>query len=164
MKKPKIIVIIFILLFVATVGVIISMSDIDKQTEEETTFYTATVMNVDVADTGKNIFVKIRTQEFQTYLYISTNIGKSISIEEVRNLKNGQTIFFGIENKYVQQMNKVEFVSITSLKTETKDIFSLEEYNKYIKNSAYPVRIASIVAALLFFCFTIFLFKNQKKQ
>lgn len=102
-----------LLLFVAMIGLIISMSKIDKQTEDTTTFYTATVIGVDVTNTGENIFAEIRTKEYDTALYISTNISKNIRMDDVRNLRNGETIFFGIENIKVHQMNKVEFVNIT---------------------------------------------------
>ena len=130
MKKLKIetvITIVSLLFFVATIGLIISMSKIDKQTENTTTFYTATVTGVDVTNTGENIFAEIHTKEYKTSLHISSNISKNIRMDDVRNLRNGETIFFGIENTKAQQMNKVEFVNITSLKTDTKDILSLEE-------------------------------------
>ena len=119
MKKSKIkivIMIVSLLFFVATIGLMISMSKIDKQTEDTTAFYTATVIDVDVTNTGENVFAEIHTKEYNTSLYISTNIGKNIRMDDVSYLKNGQTIFFGIENIKVQQMNKVEFVNITSFK------------------------------------------------
>lgn len=167
MKKSKIIIVIMIvslLLFVATIGLIISMSEIDKQTEDTTTFYTATVISVDVTNTGENIFAEIHTKEYNTSLHISTNISKNIRMDDVRNLRNGQTIFFGIENIKIGQMNKAEFVNITSLKTDTKDIFSLEEYNKCIHNSAYPTRIASIVMASLFLSISLFCYLKIKRK
>lgn len=159
MKKSKIktiIMIVSLLFFVATIGLIISMSEIDKQTEETTTSYIATVIGVDVINTGENIFAEIHTKEYSTSLHISTNISKSIRMDDVRNLRNGQTIFFRIENIKVPQMNNVEFVNITSLKTDTKDILSLEEYNKCIYHSSYPARIASIVMASLFLSISLF--------
>lgn len=167
MKKSKIKIVIMsvsLLFFVATIGLIISMSKIDKQTENTTTFYTATVIGVDVTNTGENIFAEIHTKEYNTSLHISANISKNIRMDDVRNLRNGQTIFFGIENIKVRQMNKVEFVNITSLKTETKDILSLEEYNKCIHNSVYPARIASIVMALLFLSISLFCYLKIKRN
>ncbi len=167
MKKLKIkivIMIVSLLFFVATIGLIVSMSKIDKQTEDTTTFYTATVIDVEVTDTGENIFAEIHTKEYNTSLHISTNISKKIRMDDVKNLSNGQTIFFGIENIKVQQMNKVEFVNITSLKTDTKDILSLEEYNRCIYNSAYPARIASIIMASLLFFISLFCYLKIKRK
>ena len=156
-----------LLFFIAMIGVIIFMSRIDKQTEDTTALYTATVMGVDINNIGENVFAEIHTKEYSTSLYISTNIGQNIDIDDVRNLKNGQTIFFRIENVKVQQMNKVEFVNITALKTDTNDIFSLEDYNNCIYNSAYPARVASVIMASLFLSFSLLFYlkinKNKNK-
>lgn len=159
MKKLRSnIVIMFVSLqfLVVTIGLIVSMSKIDKQTEDTTSLYTATVIGVDVTNTGENIFAEIHTKEYNTSLYISTNICKNIRMDDVTNLREGQTIYFRIENIKVPQMNKVEFVNITSLKTDMKDILSLEEYNKYIYNSAYSARIVSISMVLFFLSVAIF--------
>ena len=167
MKKSKIkitVMIISLLLFVATIGLTISMSKIDKQTEDTTTLYTATVTDVNITNTQKNIFIEINTKEYNTALHISTNISKNIEIEDVKKLKNGQTIFFRIENTQVHQINEIEFVNITSLKTNTKDILSLEEYNKCIYNAARPARIASIVMASLFLSISMFCYLKIIKR
>lgn len=167
MKKSKISIVIMVvslLFFVLTIGLMISMSKIDKQTEDTTTFYTATVVSVDITNTEENIFAEIHTKEYTTSLHISTNISKNIKMNDVRKLKNGQTIFFGIENIKARQMNKVEFVNITSLKTDAKDIFSLEDYNECIHNSAYPARIVSIVMASLFLSISLFCYLRIKRK
>ena len=155
MKKKKIQIagmIVSLLFFAGMIGILITMSKIDRQTEATTTLLTATVTSVDVNDTGKNIYVEIHTKEYETSLLLSTNISKSINMEEVRNLKEGQVIVFGIEKSAADQMDMVEFISITSLKTDTKDILSLEEYNNLLHASAVPARIACIVMAALFLC------------
>lgn len=167
MKKPKIkivIMIVSLLFFVVTIGLLISMSKIDKQTESTTTFYTATVISVAVTDMGENIFAEIHTKEYKTSLYISENISKNIRMDDVRNLRNGQTIFFGIENTKVQQMNEVEFVNITSLKTDTEDILSLEEYNKCIHNSVVPARIAGVIMASFFLFISLLNYLKFKRN
>lgn len=140
------------------------MSEIDKLNENNTTLFTATVNRVDVIDSGDGIFAKIYVNEYDTCLQISTNICKYIEIDDICKLKNGQTIFFRIENIKVEQMNIVEFINVVSLKTNTKDIFSLDEYNKYIYNSAQPTRIASIIIALLFLFTSLFCFLKIKRN
>lgn len=167
MNKSKIMLVIMIvsmLLFVVTIGLIISMSKIDKQNEDTTSLFTATVSGIDISDIGEKISAKIHIKEYKTSLQISTNISKYIEMDDVRDLKNGQTIFFRIENIKVEQMNIVEFINIVSLKTNTKDIFSLDEYNKYIYNSAHPTRIASIIIALLFLFTSLFCFLKIKRN
>lgn len=163
-KKNVIIMWVSFFCFVVTLGLIISISKIDKQTNETTTIYKATINDVFITDTGNNLFVEICTKEYDTSLKISTNISKNIKIDDITDLKEGQTIFFQIENIKVKQMNKVEFINITSLKTDTKEIFSLEEYNMYINNSAYPTRIVGIVMALLFLFVSIYCWNKHRTQ
>ena len=166
MKKQTVktvVMFIFVLLFVVMIGLLISMSKIDKQTEDTTTFYTATVVDVSINTVGDNTFAEIYTNEYSTALYVSTNIGNNIKIDDMENLTNGQRIIFGIEKAKVEQMDKVEFVNITSLKTDTKDIISLDDYNKYIRNSAYPARIVCSIMASLFFFVSILCYIKIKR-
>lgn len=90
------------ILFIATIGLIISINKIDKQTENTTTSYIATVIDVDITDTGNGVFAEIYTNEYNTTLYISTNICKNIRMDDVKNLEKGKTIFFRIENMKVK--------------------------------------------------------------
>lgn len=167
MSKSKIKIVIMIVsmfLFVVTIGLIISMSKIDKHTEDTTTLCMATVSDVDIIDTGKRIFAEINIKEYDTSLQISTNISENIEINDIKDLKNGQTIVFRIENIKVAQMNEVEFINIVSLGTDTKEIFSLDEYNKYIHKSAYPTRIVGIVMAVLFLFISLFCYLKIKRN
>jgi len=151
MKKmyTKIILIISIVFLFGTVGIMVSMMQIDKQTESNTTEYSATVSKVQVTDTGKSSYIEIQIEEYKSHLQISTNVSKNINIDDISNFHSGQRIFFRIKNIENNQMNNVEFVNIVSLKTEDKDIFTMDDYNHYIRKSAYPARIASIIISLL---------------
>ena len=165
MKNPKIIIaIISLWLFVGTIAVVISMHGIDKQTENTTTSYTATVSGVEITNTGEGKFAEIDVKEYRNHLAITTNISKHINIDDVQNLKNGQIIYFQIENVKVQHLNNSAFVDITSLKTDEKVIFSLDEYNQYMRISAYPARIAGIVFSLLFLSISVFCFYKIKRN
>lgn len=147
MNKTKTIMIASLILFLVSIGLIISMNEIDKQTTDTTTFYTATVSNVDITDTGKNISAVIKTQEYDTDLHISVSICKNINMDDVRALKNGQTIYFTVEKIRAAQMNEVIFLPITSLETNTEEIFSLDDYNNYMQTAAYTPRNTAIILA-----------------
>lgn len=150
MKKNINIILLFsAFVLLGTIGIIFSMIHIDDQTDNTTTYYSATVFKVEITNIKEDTFAEIYTKEYESNLRLSTNICENININDVRNLKNGQKIFFRIENLKSEQMNKVEFINIVSLKTEEKDIFTLDDYNNYISAAAYPTRIASIVVALL---------------
>ncbi len=159
-----VILVISILFFIGMIGLMIFMSQIDKQTEDTTTYYAATVTEIWINRIENSIYAEIHTKEYDSALQISTNITKNINMNDVKDLKNGQKIFFRIENIKSDQMNKVDFINIVSLKTETKDIFSLEDYNRYISNSAYPARIASVAVVLLFLFISLFCFFSIKRK
>lgn len=137
-----------LLLFLVMVGLLIFVSKVDQQTQKTTTSYTASVSSVQITQTGKNSTAEIYTNEYTTSLHISSAIYQNINTDDLKNLQCGQTIFFSIENGYVQQMNKVDFLPITSLKTDTNDILSLEKYNQCMHEAAVPARIVGIIAAV----------------
>ena len=62
------------------------------------------------------------------------------------------------------QLNSVDFVDIVSLKTETNDIFTLEDYNHFMRVSARPARIADITVALLLLVVSILCFVFIKRN
>ena len=159
-----VILVISILFFIGAIGLMVFMSQIDKQTEDTTTHYTATVTETWINSIGNSIYAEIHTKEYTNALQISTNISKNINMNDVKDLKSGQKIFFRIENIKSDQMNQVDFINIVSLKTETKDIFSLEDYNRYICNAVYPARIASVALVLLFLFISLFFFFSIKRK
>lgn len=171
-SKTKIVILIVSMLFCAgTFGLLISMINIDKQTESTTTFLSATVDAIKITDTGSKIYVEIHTKEYHAVLLISTNITQNIDLNDIRNLHNGQKIFFRVENSKIGQMNNVtdqtndvNLINIISLQTETNNILSLEDYNQYIKNAAYPARIACVMMALLFLSISFINFISIMKQ
>lgn len=67
----KIAVIIFSLILVVSTGLLISMGGIDRQSEDNTVLFTATVKSTVFMDTGENISVEINTEEFKAGLYFT---------------------------------------------------------------------------------------------
>lgn len=166
-KLTVIIMILSMLFFLGTVGIMISMTQIDQQTEDTTTDYSATVSNIQITDTGKSTYVAIQTKEYDSTLQISTNISDKLNMDDVRSLQEGQTIFFRVENTKAGQMNTVQTLNIVSLKTEQTDIFTLDDYNEDMKQAAYPARIASMIVALGFlaiFCVFLRRYRIGKRQ
>ncbi len=167
MKKSSIkvfILIISIVFFIGSIGLLIIMSQAYKQSEDTTTYYSATVSYINVTDTGESTYAEIYTEEYETVLEILPNICKNINMDDVKNLKIGQRIFFRIQNIKSNQMNEVFFVDIVSLRTESKDIFSLDEYNSYTKNSIYHPRIAAVIMAMFFLTIALNCFLSIKRK
>ena len=165
MRKVLLIILVCsVFFFLVTIGIFISMFQIDKQTEDITIEYSATVRRIHINNSVKNKWVQIETEEYDSSLYISVNISKNIDIRKIESLKQGEKIFFRIVDTEAEQLNSVDFVDIVSLKTETNDIFTLEDYNHFMRVSARPARIADITVALLLLVVSILCFVFIKRN
>ena len=101
-----------VILSIGSIGLVIMMSQSYRQTEDTTTYYSATVSYVNATDTGESTYAEIYTEEYETVLEILPNICKNINMDDVKNLKIGQRIFFRIQSIKSNQMNEVFFVDI----------------------------------------------------
>lgn len=146
----------FSILFVGAIGIFITMMSIDKQTDENTTEFTAKFTKSEITDTGKSVYIEIYTEDFASTLYIPVTISKNINIDDVKMLHKSQTIYFRIENKLIKQLKEIEFCKIVSLKTEEKEIYSLSDYNRYIHDSSLAARVACVIVAIIFLLLSIY--------
>ena len=94
---------------IGSIGLVIMMCQSYRQTEDTTTYYSATVSNINVTHTGERTYAAIYTEEYETVLEILPNICKNINMDDVKNLKIGQRIFFRIQSIRSNQMNEVFF-------------------------------------------------------
>ena len=161
-SRNKIVGVISLVLFVVMVGLLISMHRVDKQTTDTVSFYTATVTDVKIINSGKNASVEIHMEEFDMYLYITQEVCRNIELNDIKNLRNGQTIYFGIEKAKVQYMNTAEFVDIISLRTDTSDIFTLKDYNLWMSSATYLARIMCIAMAVLLLLVLVYCYVKRK--
>ena len=172
MRKRIIIMIISVIFFFGMIDLFVVMTKEYKMTEENTVLLTATVESVNINDTGDNIYLLININEYEPDLMITSNVAKRIDLSLIEDLENGEKISFRIEKSYEKYMSEpvnasdsVAFVPITSLSAETKDIFSLENYNATVKESGLPSRIICIVMAAVFLTvFIYFCFSKPRKN
>ena len=94
---------------------------------------------------------------------IRSSVSKQIDLDKVRNLQPGQKIYFTIENYKAEQLDKVRFVDITSLRTDTQVIYSLDDYNSYF-NKAHSNRTTSYTLITLNFAVIVLTSLSMKKQ
>lgn len=167
MRKRIIIMIISIIFFFGMIDLFVVMIKEYKMTEENTVLLTATVESVNINDTGDNIYLLININEYEPDLMITSNVAKRIDLSLIEDLENGEKISFRIEKSYKKYMadhvnvsDSVAFVPITSLSAETKDIFSLENYNATVKESAKPAKIAGIILDIL--CIAVIILISYK--
>lgn len=169
MKSRKMIYVILttsMILFLIMTGLLISIHNVDKQSTNTTTEYSATISDLEIDNNKNNPHVKIKTYEFNSYIYISTNVIKNINSSNISNLSKGKLIIFRIQNNKIDQFNKVEFIDIVSLKTKNMVVFSLADYNQYTKEAFKPTRITGLIfsnAFLLISTFCIIILKKKNK-
>ncbi|MBQ8303449.1 MAG: hypothetical protein IJX79_00655 [Clostridia bacterium] len=169
MKKKTIIIILFVslILLFGVAGISVAMNGLDKQTEKNTTEYSATISKGEFLDTRENKHFQIFTKEYVNSFLVSTNISEHIDIDCLKALESDDKIVFRIENEKTNQFNKVAFIDIVSLKVEEKEIFNLDDYNKYMNESAQPTRIAAAVVGVVLLSIStwcIFLLSTKKTK
>lgn len=167
MKNSKIdvaVMLFSLLFFLGSIGIIFFMNKADKFTEEKIIEQRATLKDIEISNSNK-VFAEIYTREYENSFLISTIVCGKINLNDLRSLKKGDTLFVGIKKENEKLANQVEFIDIVSLRTESQSIFSLDDYNKYMNESARPTRIASVVLASIFlYIFSYFLFKRMRAR
>lgn len=135
------------------------VSRVDKQSENTTKCYVATVSEVQIKDNGKGRSVKIVTNEYRNDLIIVySSVCTDNVVDDINSLQHGQKIYFRIENYYDELMNHGEIMPIVSLETETHSIFSLDEYNELIKETVYPTKVTAVIVTLVFLSVSVLCF------
>lgn len=154
-KKLTVVVLVFsILSFIATVGGSIVASTVETISEKNTTEYTATVTSVKIEGSGTDKYGRICTEEYGDKLLISVS-KKLVDMNDFENIQAGQTVFFRIQNVWVESFEEMDFVIIVSLKTEEKEILSLSNYAAYRENQDFKIRMIGIVGAPIFLLISV---------
>lgn len=158
MKKKKItifILIVSLLFFFGTIGNIIIINTINKLSEKNTTEFTATITKVVTKGTGNDEYGIIYTQEYDDKLNVY-NINEITNKKDFTELQSGQTVYFRIENVWLEKFNEINFIHIVSLRTSEKEIFSLSNYNNLMINQRTSATIAGIIVCILLFLISVY--------
>lgn len=163
MKKKKILSAIFLVLSIGMIGILFIMGDDDRQTEQNTEEFVATVFEIRITDLDNGGYVDIFTEEYDTSLFISSELGAKMDISE---LQKGEKIAFRIERKKAELLDQVEFIDIVSLESQYKTYISLSDYNAYKKESLMPARIVAVALTTFFFFAAVYIWikRNKTKQ
>lgn len=162
-KRKSVLLTVSVLTLIMIILVTVFFEENGKQSEETNTAFSATVKYVVVNETEESIYPQIHINEAETYFMIRSSVSKQIDLDKVRNLQPGQKIYFTIENYKAEQLDKVRFVDITSLRTDTQVIYSLDDYNSYF-NKAHSNRTTSYTLITLNFAVIVLTFLSMKKQ
>lgn len=163
-KRKSVLLAVSVLILIVFIVVTVHFKQNGRQSEETTTAFSATVKYVVVNKTEESIYPQIHINEAETYFMIRSSVSKQIDLDKVRNLQPGQKIYFTIENYKAQQLDKVRFVDITSLRTDTQVIYSLDDYNSYFNKMAQSRRTTTYTLITLNFAVIVLTFLSMKKQ
>lgn len=158
MKQKKIITVIGIislLIFGGIIANIFIMNTKQNLSETNTTEFLGTVKNVATTGTGSDEYGVLCTMEYEAKLYIY-HINDFIDTSEFINLQPGQLIYFRIENAWLDTFDEINFVNIVSLRTNEKDLISLNNYIKFMDKQQRNAIVISIVTAILFLLIFIY--------
>ncbi len=166
-KAKRIILIVNGFLIIGLLGCSIVMSQDSRISESDTSEYTATVTKTETVGTGENIHVKIYTEEYKNYWVIISNIATRIDLEPINSLSPGQSITLRIRREAVAALNNgsTEFIDIVSLKTDSTEIITLEDYRNISSAAMVPAKISiCIFNSLLIIATVILIIRMKKKQ
>lgn len=163
-KRKSVLLAVSVLILIMFIVVTVHFKQNGMQSDETTTAFSATVKYVVVNETEDRIYPKIYVNEVDTYFMIRSSVCKQIDLDKVRNLQPGQKIYFTIENYKAQQLDKVRFVDITSLRTDTQVIYSLDDYNSYFNKMAQSRRMTICILITLNSAVVVLTFLSMKKQ
>ena len=148
-KNLAVVALIFSLLFFfGMLGNVIIMNT-RNPSEANTTQFTATVRGVEIDGEGIHEHCIIHSEEYGGKLS-TYNIRGISDTTDFNSLKNGQFVFFRVENIWLDQIEEMRFFPIISIRTEEEEIVSLSDYNEYMDDLRFAPTIAGIVVALIF--------------
>lgn len=115
--------------------------------EADTTEFSATVSRFEIKGTGDNKYGILYTNEYGEKLLIRKEF---VNESNLVNLQEGQTIYFRIENNWVDVFYETDFVYIVSLHTDEVEIISLDQYNAAMHSNYNNMITAAVFTGILF--------------
>lgn len=138
MKKNNFIVIcVSLFIIVITLGIACITISNSGLNETDIQVYSGEVESIEKSRIGADTSYRICLKEYVCELFI----GQEGANYDLSDVKSGDRITFAIENEYIDTFeSNIEiipdmFVPIVALKTESEEVFSLEEYNHNLEKS-----------------------------
>lgn len=164
MKRKKLTIAIGIISLLMLGGIIANifiMHTNESLSETNTTEFSGTVKNVATMGTGNDEYGIICTGEYESRLHIY-HINDFINTNDFISLQPGQMIYFRIENTWLDTFGEMNFVHIVSLRTNERDLISLNNYNNLMDKQQLIAIVVSIIAAILFLFIFIYCMLSLK--
>lgn len=169
MNKKKLTILLFtisLLMCIAMIAVTVSINERERISVSNSTEFKGTVVSTKIGEDNNDLLGEIQIEELDTVLCV--NWIKTMDVTEIfSELRDGETIYYRIENGWLKKLDSMQFVYIVSLKTENENIFSIDDYNSIYGRARSRIRIATSIiaigcAGICIYC--IFQLKKMRKN
>lgn len=153
----------FMFLF-GIVGLLLILSSTDRQTQENTTECVASIKDVEISVTERDLFLNMLCNEYSCYLNISTVVSDNIDINNIYALQTGDTIYFRVNNHSLDKLETTATVNVVSLRTDKQQLFSLSNYNDFMHSHVLYAKFALVfVVVVLSIIIVVLIVKLRRK-
>jgi len=132
----RMLLVLLVLLFYMTGIALFKMPQSIELSYNDTSIFSATIKDFKVWNSdGQDYSITIKTNEYDCSLMIRPDIFADIDQETISKLSAGEPIYFRVSNEKVDLLNSSTLVSMLYLKVNNSIIFSLEDYNRSMRNT-----------------------------
>ena len=135
--------------FLGSLMLLIGVNSFGVQSKDNTTEVSATIKDIHIINTDEEIYINIISNEYNCIFNVNTIISKSINVDRINDLKIGDTIYFRINDFFLDKLNEKSVINIVALRASF-NLFSLSEYNLFIQETFLSVKIALLILVILF--------------
>lgn len=112
-----------------------------SMSEENTTEFFATFVDIRAVKDGNDTYITIITEEYGTALYLPLVITSEMDESFLSGLSPNDTIIARVPNNMIEYVESKFMGTIVALHTTEKEYFSLETYNELAKKAEIPVKL-----------------------
>lgn len=172
MKKKIVLYIIFSISTVCFLGMIMVVffsGYINKLNIKHTTEFMATIEKIEINQSKNYTSVAIYTNEY-TMLSIDSTTCNCIDISLLKEINEGEKIYFRVINLYKDDLDTGPVVPIHALRTMENEVFSFDDCITPLKEKLLIARIVGTFVSVICFCvsllciFLLFFVKGRDKH
>ena len=132
----RMLLVLLVLLFYMTGIALFKMPQSIELSYNDMSIFSATIKDFKVWNSdGQDYSITIKTNEYDCSLMIRPDIFADIDQATISKISAGEPIYFRVSNEKVDLLNSSTLVSMLYLKVNNSIIFSLEDYNRSMRNT-----------------------------
>lgn len=142
--KKTIMIAIAIIFSISMIINLINLNNDELLSDSNTMELSATVTRVEILESSYEKTFVIHTKEYgdKIRLHLKSDFAES---DDIANIGKGETIYFRVKNIWAEKLDSLSFFEIVSLKSEKKEIISVDEQNEEILSQRQQATITSVI-------------------